>query len=164
MVDIDDSVIEVHGYAKQGAGRGYTGKKGLNMLLATATGPGFRPAVVAARLRKGSASSPKGAARLVRDALKLVWRTHLGGRPVVVRADSAFFGQPAISATLTGDRRLAKATTPTIRRRLVQVPARLARSARRWSMRLPRGWPCERAWLALRTRVNQIPMLAAGAT
>ena len=35
MVDIDDTIIEVHGYAKQGSGYGYSGVRGLNALLAT---------------------------------------------------------------------------------------------------------------------------------
>ena len=35
FVDIDDTVRQTYGYAKQGAGRGYTGVKGLNALLAT---------------------------------------------------------------------------------------------------------------------------------
>src|SRR5215218_9758697 len=30
MVDIDDTIIEVHGYAKQGSGYGYSGVRGLN--------------------------------------------------------------------------------------------------------------------------------------
>ena len=33
-VDVDDTVRQTYGYAKQGAGRGYTGVKGLNALLA----------------------------------------------------------------------------------------------------------------------------------
>ena len=33
FVDIDDTVRQTYGYAKQGAGRGYTGIKGLNALL-----------------------------------------------------------------------------------------------------------------------------------
>ena len=32
-VDVDDTIIEVHGYAKQGAGFGYTRVRGLNALL-----------------------------------------------------------------------------------------------------------------------------------
>src|SRR3954463_7053191 len=35
LVDVDDSVVQVHGHAKQGAGYGYSGVRGLNMLLAT---------------------------------------------------------------------------------------------------------------------------------
>ena len=34
FVDIDDTVRQIYGHAKQGAGRGYTGVKGLNPLLA----------------------------------------------------------------------------------------------------------------------------------
>ena len=69
LVDVDDSVTEVHGHAKQGAGFGYTGVRGLDALLATATTPGTAPVVVAQR-RKGSCGSRRGAERLVTDALK----------------------------------------------------------------------------------------------
>jgi len=68
-LDIDDTVKPTFGYAKQGAGRGYTGVKGLNVLLATVSTATSRPLVVAARLRKGSSNSAKGAHRLVADAL-----------------------------------------------------------------------------------------------
>src|SRR6187431_2598993 len=37
FVDVDDTVIAVHGHAKQGAGFGYTRVRGLNALLATVT-------------------------------------------------------------------------------------------------------------------------------
>lgn len=30
-LDVDHSIVEVHGYAKQGAGFGYSGVRGLNM-------------------------------------------------------------------------------------------------------------------------------------
>ena len=63
LVDVDDTIIEVHGYAKQGAGFGYSGVRGLNALLATVTTTGTAPVVVAQRLRKGSAGSPRGAMR-----------------------------------------------------------------------------------------------------
>src|SRR6266496_374634 len=49
LVDVDDTIIEVHGYAKQGAGFGYSGVRGLNALLATATTTGTAPIVVAQR-------------------------------------------------------------------------------------------------------------------
>jgi hypothetical protein len=39
----------------------------------------------------------------------------------------------------------AKATTATIRTQLINVPARLARSARRLTMHLPQDWPWEPA-------------------
>jgi DDE family transposase len=40
----------------------------------------------------------------------------------------------------------AKATTATLRTHLVQVPARIARSARRITLHLPHNWPWQHAW------------------
>lgn len=103
LVDIDDTIIEVHGHAKQGAGFGYSGVRGLNALLATVTTSGSAPVVVAQRLRKGSCGSPRGAKRLVADALKTVSTLH--GRSDVkplLRADSAFYGAPTVGAALRG--------------------------------------------------------------
>jgi hypothetical protein len=98
LVDVDDTIIEVHGYAKQGAGFGYSGVRGLNALLATVTTPDTAPVVVAQRLRKGSCGSPRGAKRLVTDALKTV-RTLSPGKPLV-RADSAFYGRGLVLAAV----------------------------------------------------------------
>lgn len=91
LVDVDDTIIEVHGHAKQGAGFGYTGVRGLNALLATVTTSTSAPVIVAQRLRKGSTGSPRGAKRLVTDALKTT-RGLSSARPLV-RADSAFYGR-----------------------------------------------------------------------
>jgi hypothetical protein len=103
MVDIDDTIIEVHGYAKQGSGYGYSGVRGLNALLATVTTTASAPVVAAQRLRKGSCGSPRGAARLVADALKTVNHLTVGTsvRPLV-RADSAFYGYATVGAAIRG--------------------------------------------------------------
>lgn len=98
MVDIDDTVIEVHGHQKQGAGFGYSGVRGLNALLATVSTDRVAPVIAAQRLRKGSAGSSRGATRLATDALALVRRTHLAGRQVLVRADSAFYSHALVAA------------------------------------------------------------------
>jgi hypothetical protein len=98
MVDIDDTIIEVHGYAKQGSGYGYSGVRGLNALLATVSTNDSAPVVVAQRLRKGSCGSPRGAARLVADALKTV--ASLSSVAPLVRADSAFYGHATVGAAL----------------------------------------------------------------
>ena len=45
----------------------------------------------------------------------------------------------------------AKATTATIRTQLINVPARLARSARRLRLHLPQHWPWQTAWENLLT-------------
>jgi hypothetical protein len=98
LVDVDDTIIEVHGYAKQGAGFGYSGVRGLNALLATVTTTDTAPVIVAQRLRKGSVGSPRGAKRLVADALKTV--RGLSGRTPLVRADSAFYGRGLVLAAV----------------------------------------------------------------
>ena len=100
LVDIDDTIIEVHGHAKQGAGFGYSGVRGLNALLATVTTAGSAPVVVAQRLRKGSCGSPRGAKRLVADALRTVGTLHPGQGKTLLRADSAFYGAPTVGAAL----------------------------------------------------------------
>jgi hypothetical protein len=102
MVDIDDTIIEVHGYAKQGSGYGYSGVRGLNAILATLTTKTGAPVIVAQRLRKGSCGSPRGAKRLVTDALATVkkLRTGPGAPKVLLRADSAFYGHGPVGAAV----------------------------------------------------------------
>jgi len=101
LVDVDDTIIEVHGYAKQGSGYGYSGVRGLNAVLATVTTASSAPIIVAQRLRKGACGSPRGAARLVADALKTVKHLRPGSR-ALLRADSAFYGHPTVSAAING--------------------------------------------------------------
>ena len=102
MIDIDDTIIEVHGYAKQGSGYGYSGVRGLNALLATASTKTSAPVIVAQRLRKGACGSPRGAKRLVGDAVKQARRLLAPNTPVLVRMDSAFYGRGAVHAALAG--------------------------------------------------------------
>jgi hypothetical protein len=121
LVDIDDTIIEVHGYAKQGASFGYSGVRGINALISTITVAGRAPVIAASRLRKGSTGSPKGASRLVADTLATLRRLrarNAAGR-VLLRADSAFYAQPVVHAaqvagaqvsiTLRQDKRVKKA-------------------------------------------------------
>jgi Transposase DDE domain group 1 len=51
----------------------------------------------------------------------------------------------------------ARATTATIRAHLINVPARVARSARRVRLHLPERWPWEPAWTALHAAVHRPP-------
>jgi hypothetical protein len=46
---------------------------------------------------------------------------------------------------------LTKATTATIRRKIINVPARIAYSARKITLHLPEAWPWERPWRQLFT-------------
>jgi hypothetical protein len=98
LVDLDDTIVEVHGYAKQGAAFGYSGVRGLSALLATVSTPTVAPVIAAQRLRTGSAGSARGAARLATDALALIRRTQLAGRNVLLRADSAFYSHALVTA------------------------------------------------------------------
>ena len=101
MVDLDDTIIEVHGYQKQGAGFGYSGVRGLNALLATASTSSSAPVILGQRLRQGKTGSPKGAARIVGDALATLRRMQVGNgvRPLL-RADSAFYGHGTVGTAI----------------------------------------------------------------
>ena len=102
LIDIDDTIIEVHGHTKQGSGYRYSGVRGPNALLATVTTADAAPVIVAQRLRKGSCGSPRGAKRIVADALAAVIRLRgpeATGTPLV-RMDSAFYGRPAVLTAL----------------------------------------------------------------
>ncbi len=66
------------------------------------------------------------------------------------------FNLTRAAASLT-EPNLARATTATIRRKLITVPARVAISARRVTLHLPQAWPWETAWTALFDRVSDPP-------
>jgi hypothetical protein len=121
LVDVDDTVVEVHGHAKQGAGFGYSRVRGLNALLATLCTDGSAPVVVAQRLRKGACNSSRGAKRLVGDAVKLARRLLGPKARVLVRMDSAFYGRGAVHAALAG----GAAVSVTVRMN-VQIKAAIA--------------------------------------
>ena len=66
VVDVDSFVGEVYGYDKQGAGYGYTHKRGYHPILATRAGTGE---VLHIRARKGSANTSRGALRFVEELI-----------------------------------------------------------------------------------------------
>ena len=67
------------------------------------------------------------------------------------------FNLTRAAATITGPT-LAKARTATIRRKLIIVPARIATSARRLKLHLPKGWPWEADWTILYARICGPPL------
>jgi len=91
FLDVDDTIREVHGHAKQGAGFGYSKVRGLNIQLATISTPTAAPVIARARLRKGSTASATGAGRLLAQAIKTARAAGVTGR-VLARADSAYYG------------------------------------------------------------------------
>ena len=126
LVDIDDTVVEVHGYDKQGAGFGYSGVRGLNALAATVTTSSAAPVIVATRLRKGSANSARGAARITADAITTVrrLRSQDAAGMVLVRADSAYYGRPTIAAAVNAGAKVSVTVRQdaTIRTAIEQIP------------------------------------------
>lgn len=123
FVDVDDTVRQTYGYAKQGAGRGYTGIKGLNALLAVISTPVSAPLIAATRLRKGSTNSARGAAKLLSDALATARRAGAAGL-VLVRADSAYYGYDIIAAARRAGARFSVTArlTPTVVAAITSIP------------------------------------------
>ena len=93
-IDLDSTIVEVAGHAKQGAGFGYTKRRGYHPLLATRADTGE---VLHARMRKGSASTQRGAERFVCELIARVRRLGASGT-LTVRADSGFWSYKTIKA------------------------------------------------------------------
>ena len=94
VIDIDSTICEVHGYAKQGAAFGYTRQRGYHPLLATRADTGE---ILHTRMRKGSANSIRGAQRFVRETIRRVRRAGASG-PIMLRADSGFWSNKIMDA------------------------------------------------------------------
>ena len=87
VIDLDSTICEVHGKAKQGAAYGYTKRLGYHPLLATLAGTGE---ILFARMRKGSAGSSRGVVRFVDELVARLKRAGATGAKTV-RADSGFW-------------------------------------------------------------------------
>ena len=87
-IDLDSTICETHGLAKEGArDHGYTGKRGYHPLLAVAAGTGD---VLMVRLREGRANTARGAAHFLRETVGRVRYAGASGQ-LTVRADSGFY-------------------------------------------------------------------------
>jgi hypothetical protein len=87
IVDVDSFVGEVYGYDKQGAGYGYTHKRGYHPIVATRAETGE---VLHIRARKGQAHTARGVLRFVEELIPRVQRAGATG-PKLLRADSGFW-------------------------------------------------------------------------
>ena len=158
MVDLDDTIVEVHGYQKQGAAFGYSHIRGINAILATVSTDTVAPVVVAQRLRKGNCGSPRGVTRLIRDALATTRRTHLAGRNVLVRADSAFYCRALVGPAL----KAGADVSVTVRMNPVVKRAIAAISENTWTtIKYPHAiWDeASRTWIS-KAQVAEIPFTA----
>ena len=113
-IDIDSTILEVHGKLKAGAGYGYTGVLGYHPVLATRADTGE---VLHLRFRKGSANTQRGAQRFVREVVGRVRRAGASG-PLTLRADSGFHSQYVVRACRDHDVRysITVRQTPSIAR------------------------------------------------
>ena len=99
FLDVDDTVREVHGYAKQAAGFGYTGLRGLNVQLATISSPSAAPVIARARLRRGNTASATGVDRLLAQAISTARAAGVDAQ-ILARADSAYYGHAFVGTAL----------------------------------------------------------------
>ena len=93
-LDMDSTIVPVHGDDKAGAAFGYTKVLGYHPLLGTRTDTGE---VLHIRFRKGSAGSGRGAERFVRELVGRVRRAGSSG-PLTLRADSGFYSRFVVKA------------------------------------------------------------------
>ena len=87
VIDVDSTICEVVGKAKQGAGFGYTHVLGYHPLIATIAGSGE---ILHGRLRKGSANTQRGTKRFVNELVARARRDD-PTRELTVRFDSGFW-------------------------------------------------------------------------
>ncbi len=99
FVDVDDTIRQVHGHAKQGAEFGYSGVRGLNAQLATISSPLAAPVIAGARLRSGNTASAAGSGRLLAHAIGTARRAGVRSR-ILVRADSAYYQHSFVAAAV----------------------------------------------------------------
>ena len=94
-IDLDSTVCETYGLAKEGAQRhNYAGQRGYHPLLAIAAGTGE---VLMCRLRKGRANTARGAAHFLRETVGRVRYPGATG-PLTMRADSGFYTHDIVAA------------------------------------------------------------------
>ena len=98
-LDLDDTIREVHGYAKQAAAYGYSKVFGLNAMLAVVSTPLTAPVIVASALRRGNTASGKGSARMLTRAAAAARQAGVSGR-LMGRADSAFYRHDLVTAMI----------------------------------------------------------------
>ncbi len=117
----------------------------------TTTDPGTLDTVTADKTHRGHAIIENVHADLKNSALAHLPSARFTANCAWLVPAVLAFNLTRAAATITGPG-LAKATTATIRRTLIAVPARVASSARRLTLHLPTNWPWQHAWRRLFTR------------
>jgi hypothetical protein len=102
-IDLDSTIVEVHGRAKQGAAFGYTKVRGYHPQLATCAQTGQ---VLMSRLRGGSAGAARGARSFLTETVSRVRNAGATGQ-LTVRADSAFYSKKVLATAAKFDVRFS---------------------------------------------------------
>jgi hypothetical protein len=105
-IDLDSTICEVRGRDKQGAGFGYTKRRGYHPQLATCAETGQ---VIFSRLRGGAAAAARGADSLLAESVSRLRGAGANG-PLTVRADSAFYSRAMVSTARRLDVRFSITT------------------------------------------------------
>ena len=98
-IDVDSTISETYGLAKQGGVFGYTKVRGYHPLVAAVAGTGD---VVHSRLRGGNAHSGRGAASFLTETFNRVRAAGATG-PLTLRADSGFYNHKVVDACREAD-------------------------------------------------------------
>ena len=116
----------------------------------TTTDPEVMDTVAADKTHRGHAIIEQVHADLKSSALAHLPSGRFNANAAWLALAVIAFNLTRAAASITGPT-LAKATTATIRRKLIIVPARIASSARRLRLHLPTSWPWEHDWTELFT-------------
>jgi hypothetical protein len=103
MVDVDSTICETYGLAKQGGVFGHTRVRGYHPLIAAIAGTGD---VVHCRLRGGNANSGRGAKSFLTETFNRIRAAGATG-PVTLRADSGFYSRNVVDACRHADVRFS---------------------------------------------------------
>jgi Transposase DDE domain group 1 len=120
-IDVDSSICETYGLAKQGARFGYTKVRGYHPLLASIAGT---DEVIGARLRGGNAHSGRGAAGFLAQMFNRVRAAGATGQ-IVVRADSGFYNRNVTGACRKAGARYSVTVkmSPALHKAISAIPA-----------------------------------------
>jgi len=105
-IDLDSTIVPVHGRSKQGAAFGYTKVRGYHPQLATCAQTGQ---VLMCRLRGGAAGAARGAKSFLTETVSRARHAGATG-PLTVRADSAFYSRSVLHTAIKLDVRFSVTT------------------------------------------------------
>jgi Transposase DDE domain group 1 len=119
-VDVDSTICETYGLAKQGGVFGHTKVRGYHPLVAVVAGTGD---VVHTRLRGGNANSGRGAKSFLTETFNRIRAAGATG-PVTLRADSGFYARKVVEACRRADVRFSITVklSPALRQVIAEIP------------------------------------------